>query len=206
MSEARPIRRPRQSRGIASRSKIVDAAFEMFQKKGYYGTSTEDIAKAANVSIGCLYSYFKDRDDLFHEVLNQRQQIFLKLLPSESVTIKSKEDIREWLKKQIIQVAEFQKGYRRIYTDILSLSYSSTVISHILTEQRNHRLHMVMEFFNTHKQILKVEDIEAAAILFCNIISVTTEQIALWENDISEDRILQAGVDALMAYLFGKTN
>lgn len=202
MSEARPIRRPRQSRGIASRSKIVDAAFKMFQEKGYYGTNTEDIAKAANVSIGCLYSYFKDRDDLFHEILNQRNQIFLQLLPSESITIKSKEDIREWLKKQIIRVAEFQKSYQRIYTDVLSLSYSSTVISHILTEQRNHRLHVTMEFFNTHKQILKVEDIEAAAILFCNLISVTTKQIAFRENDISEDRILQAGVDALMAYLF----
>ncbi len=205
MSEARPIRRPRQSRGIASRSRIVDAAFKIFQEKGYYGTNTEDIAKAANVSIGCLYSYFKDRDDLFHEILNQRNQIFLQLLPSESVTIKSKEDIREWLKKQIIRVAEFQKSYQRIYTDVRSLSYSSTVISHILTEQRNHRLHVAMEFFNTHKQILKVEDIEAAAILFCNLISVTTEQIAFRENDISEDRILQAGVDALMAYLFDFT-
>ncbi|WP_100486636.1 TetR/AcrR family transcriptional regulator [Sporolactobacillus pectinivorans] len=202
MSEARPIRRPRQSRGIASRSKIVDAALELFKEKGYYGTNTEDIAKAADVSIGCLYSYFKDRDDLFHEVLNQRQQIFLQLLPSEPVTIKSEEDIREWLKKQIIRVAEFQRSSRRIYTDIRSLSYSSPAISHILTEQRNRRLHTAMEFFNTHKQILKVEDIEAAAILFCNLISVTTEQIAFRENDISEDRILQAGVDALMAYLF----
>ena len=202
MSEVRPIRRPRQSRGIASRSKIVDAAFKMFQEKGYYGTNTEDIAKAADVSIGCLYSYFKDRDDLFHEILNQRQQIFLQMLPSDPVTIKSKEDIREWLKEQIIRVAEFQKSSQRIYTDVLSLSCSSPVVSRILTEQRNHRLHIAMEFFNTHKQILKVEDIEAAAILFCNLISVTTEQIAFRENDISEDRIIQAGVDALMAYLF----
>lgn len=174
----------------------------MFQEKGYYGTNTEDIAKAAGVSIGCLYSYFKDRDDLFHEVLNQRQRIFLQLFPSETVAIKSKEDIREWLKKQMIQLVEFQKSSRRMYADVRSLSYSSPSVSRILTEQRNHRLHIAMEFFNTHKQILKVEDIDAAANLFCNLISVTTKQIALRENDISEDRILQAGVDALMAYLF----
>lgn len=202
MSEARPIRRPRQSRGIASRSKIVEAAFELFQEKGYYGTNTEDIAKAADVSIGCLYSYFKDRDDLFHEVLNQRQQVFLQVLPSESATIKSKEDIRAWLKEQIIRLAEFQKSSRRIYMDIRSLSCSSPVVSRILTEQRNYRLHIAMDFFNANKQILKVEDIEAAAILFCNLISITTEQIAFQENDISEERIIQAGVDALMAYLF----
>ena len=202
MSEARPVRRPRQSRGIASRSKIVDAALELFQEKGYYSTNTEDIAKAADVSIGCLYSYFKDRDDLFHEVLNQRQQIFLQVLPSDQVMIKSKEDIREWLKEQIIRIAEFQKNSRRIYMDIRSLSCSSPAVSQILTEQRNYRLHIAMEFFNTHKQFLKVEDIEAAAILFCNLISVTTEQIAFRENDISEERIIQAGVDALMAYLF----
>ncbi|TGA98426.1 TetR/AcrR family transcriptional regulator [Sporolactobacillus shoreae] len=202
MSEVRPIRKPRQSRGVASRAKIVDAAFELFQEKGYYGTNTEEIAKAADVSIGCLYSYFKDRDDLFREVLNQRQQIFLQLLPSEPITIKSKEDIREWLTKQINRVAEFQKRSWRIYTDIRSLSFSSPAVLRILTEQRNHRLHMAMEFFNTHKQIFKVEDIEAAAVLFCNLISVTTEQIAFRENDISEERIVQAVIDALMAYLF----
>ena len=202
MSEARPTRRPRQSRGISSRSKIIDAAFEQFQEKGYYGTNTEDIAKAADVSIGCLYSYFKDRDDLFYEVLKQRQQIFLQVLPSEPVMIKSKEGIREWLKEQIIRVAEFQKSSKHIYTDVRSLSCSSPAISHILTEQRNYRLHIAMEFFNTHKQVLRVEDIEAAAILFCNLISVTTEQIAFRENDISEERIIQAVVEALMAYLF----
>jgi len=202
MSEARPIRKPRQSRGIESRSKIVDTAFMMFQEKGYYGTNTEDIAKAAGVSIGCLYSYFKDRDDLFYEVLNQRQRIFLQMFPSETVAIKSKEDIREWLEKQMIQLVEFQKSSRRMFADVRSLSYSSPSVLRILTEQRNHRLHIAMEFFNTHKQILKVEDIEAAANLLCNLISVTTEQIALRENDISEDRILQAGIDALMAYLF----
>lgn len=202
MSETRPIRSPRQPRGIASRSKIIDAAFKIFQEKGYYGTNTEDIAKAAGVSIGCLYSYFKDRDDLFHEVLNQRQQIFIQLFPSETVMNESKENIREWLKKQMIQLAEFQKNSRRMFADVRSLSYSSPAVSNILTEQREHRLHIAMEFFNSHKQILKVEDIEAAAILFCNLVSITTEQIALRENDISEERILRAGIDALMAYLF----
>lgn len=202
MSETRPVRSPRQSRGIASRSKIIDAAFEIFRKKGYYGTNTEDIAKAAGVSIGCLYSYFKDRDDLFHEVLNQRQQIFLQLFPSETVTFESKENIREWLIRQMMQLAELQKNSRRMFADVRSLSYSSPAVSKILTEQREHRLHIAMEFFNSHKQILKVEDTEAAAILFCNLVSVTTEQIALRENNISEERILRAGIDALMAYLF----
>lgn len=202
MLTPKPVRKPKQSRGIASRTKIVEAAYRMFQEKGYYGTNTEDVAKAAGVSIGCLYAYFKDRDDLFYEVLNQRQQVFLDLFPVETVIIRSKDDIREWLRRQVVQLAEFQKSSRRMYADVRSLSYSSPMVSSILTQQRDHRMHVAMAFFNAHQSLLKVDDLEAAAILFCNLISITTEQIALRENNISEERILRSGVDALMAYLF----
>ena len=202
MSEARPVRKPRQNRGIDSRLRIVDAAYQVFEEKGYYKASTEDVAKAAGVSIGCLYSYFKDRDALFFEILNQRHHAFIEMFSSDLESGSSNEDISKWLKKQITSLSDYQKSSRHIYADTRSLAFSSQEVSSILVEQRELRLHIAQEFLNAHRQKLKIEDAEAAAVLIYNMITAVTEQIALRQNRISEERLVQVCVDALMAYLF----
>lgn len=41
-----------------------------FTKKGYYNTTTAEIAKFAGVSTGIVYSYFKDKKDIFLQSLD----------------------------------------------------------------------------------------------------------------------------------------
>lgn len=52
-----------------SREKILSSAIEIFSKKGYSATSINDIAKAANISVGLTYRYFKSKKDLFDTIL-----------------------------------------------------------------------------------------------------------------------------------------
>ncbi|AAK81608.1 AcrR family transcriptional regulator [Clostridium acetobutylicum] len=63
------MRNPKQTRGKQTKSKIINAAFELFSEKGYTGTSSNEIASRAEVAIGSFYSYFKDKKQLFIEVL-----------------------------------------------------------------------------------------------------------------------------------------
>jgi AcrR family transcriptional regulator len=49
----------------AKRRQILDGARQVFLERGFDGASMGDIAKAAGVSKGTLYVYFKDKDDLF---------------------------------------------------------------------------------------------------------------------------------------------
>jgi AcrR family transcriptional regulator len=46
------------------RAQIIKAAVELFAKQGYARTSVMQIAKAAGVSIGLIYQYFGDKDDI----------------------------------------------------------------------------------------------------------------------------------------------
>ena len=50
---------------LAKRQRILDAAFATFLTHGYTGASTLAIATRAKVSKRELYSYFKDKGDLF---------------------------------------------------------------------------------------------------------------------------------------------
>jgi TetR/AcrR family transcriptional repressor of mexJK operon len=68
------------------RRQILDAAQEVFAQKGFDGASIKDLAKAAKISPGLLYWYFKDKTDLFVSLISERiKEAFGTLLP-ESVS------------------------------------------------------------------------------------------------------------------------
>lgn len=46
------------------RGQIIKAAIELFGKHGYHVTTIRDIAKRANVSIGLIYQYVSDKEDV----------------------------------------------------------------------------------------------------------------------------------------------
>jgi len=55
----------RQSRGIATRGRLMDAATVAFGTLGFDGVRVDDIASEAGVSHGTFYRYFADKDAVF---------------------------------------------------------------------------------------------------------------------------------------------
>lgn len=51
------------------RQQIFEAAVELFAKQGYYRTTMQEIARRAGVSIGLIYQYCVDKDDVLLLVL-----------------------------------------------------------------------------------------------------------------------------------------
>ena len=60
-----PVREPMQKRSIEKKTRIVKAGLDLFCEKGFYNTNTVEIAKVAGVSTGTVYSYFKDKKDIY---------------------------------------------------------------------------------------------------------------------------------------------
>ena len=59
----------RQNRDpVARRKVILQAAKTLFSQKGYSGASVGNIAKLAQVNKSLIYHYFKDKNDLWHQV------------------------------------------------------------------------------------------------------------------------------------------
>ncbi len=52
-------------------SRILDAAICSFARTGYYGTSTKEIAIAADVTEGSLFRLFHSKENLFKEALKK---------------------------------------------------------------------------------------------------------------------------------------
>jgi AcrR family transcriptional regulator len=72
------------------RQQIIDGALQVFAHKGFEKATNKDIAAAAGVgSPGLIYHYFKDKSDLFRQVVEQRMPL-LQLLTHGEEEIMSK--------------------------------------------------------------------------------------------------------------------
>jgi AcrR family transcriptional regulator len=58
-------------RGADTRRKIVDVSLRLFADQGFFNTSVDAIARAADVSRATLYQYFPGKDEIFVELLNE---------------------------------------------------------------------------------------------------------------------------------------
>lgn len=47
---------------------IIIASIDVFVAKGYTGTKIQDIASSAGMSVGLLFHYFKNKEELFNEL------------------------------------------------------------------------------------------------------------------------------------------
>jgi TetR/AcrR family transcriptional regulator, fatty acid metabolism regulator protein len=62
---------------------ILDAAKGIFADKGFEGTSIADIARAAEISDGLVYRYFRNKRELLYEVLRKFYERILLDLETE---------------------------------------------------------------------------------------------------------------------------
>ncbi|OHD16264.1 MAG: hypothetical protein A2086_17335 [Spirochaetes bacterium GWD1_27_9] len=51
------------------RNKIIDSALVEFSKKGFIETSMLNVANTAGVSVGNIYRYFKNKEELFYTII-----------------------------------------------------------------------------------------------------------------------------------------
>src|SRR4028119_2461706 len=78
---------PRDEQDCESRrQQIIDGALQVFASKGFEKATNKDIAVASGIgSPGLIYHYFKDKSDLFRQVLEQRIPMLQLLTKTEDM-------------------------------------------------------------------------------------------------------------------------
>src|SRR5829696_10223858 len=60
-----------------SRNQLLDAAEEVFGRKGFHETTLKEVAELAEFSVGSVYSFFQSKDDLFRAIFTRRGDQFM---------------------------------------------------------------------------------------------------------------------------------
>ena len=103
-----------------TKEKIIQTAFVIFLEKGYKGTTYAELIKAMGVSKGALYHHFRNKEELFFEVLNHYFLAYLTQIPwdelqkLDSNALENK--IREYYRNFVSQIkALTDKGMSRYF-------------------------------------------------------------------------------------------
>ena len=82
-----------------TRNKIINTALKNFMSKGYEKTSLNEIVEECNVSKGAFYHYFKNKEELFMEILMDMMK-----------------SIEKWTVKNVSSKTNFE-GFLKAYFD-----------------------------------------------------------------------------------------
>ena len=129
------IREPVQKRSIEKKEKIIKAGFELICEKGYYNTNTAEIAKAAGVSTGIVYQYFKDKHDILVEGIKKyASDIFYPMLNVTTNIKIDKNNLDKILRNMINAFIENHKLSQVAHEEIMSMTHSDKEIAEFFQE------------------------------------------------------------------------
>jgi AcrR family transcriptional regulator len=89
-----------------SRSQLLDAAEEIFGRKGYHETTLKEVAELAEFSVGSVYSFFENKEDLYVSVFVRRGDEYMPQL--RGVVEGSESPLA-----QLHQLVDFEIGFFR---------------------------------------------------------------------------------------------
>jgi AcrR family transcriptional regulator len=82
-----PVKTKQDRFGI--RTRLLRAGAELFASCGLHPTQVADVAKRAGVSVGGFYRYFRDKDELYRELVRARFEQYLEALSGLNVGLES---------------------------------------------------------------------------------------------------------------------
>jgi AcrR family transcriptional regulator len=151
-----------EKRRFDTREKLVNTAEYLFSKKGYHNTQVIDIVKAAGVSAGTFYNYFKDKKDIFEQLVEKN----LKKIQKETKKFRRlPEDIMQMPEEKRQEV--FKGITYKIYDNIFSY----------MDEYPQQMIMTIRGIFGVDK------DIDNKAMQFYNAMAQDLiEDVGIWEN------------------------
>ena len=137
------------------RNSIIKAAKHEFRQNGFKNSSMRSIAKKSGMTVGNLYRYFNNKEDLFHTVVSPAFNKIIKLIDEEVVSVLGKDMVAEYATKRIIEIhSEHREELLILINGSKGTNYEGGKIQLIsLVEKRINRL-----FDDIRKDGVVIED------------------------------------------------
>ncbi len=160
-SAKRPRRQAKQERARATVDAILEAAARVLAASGYAAATTNRLAREAGVSIGTLYEYFADRDEVFDALI--RREIDALLIAFETVEARAEEPLIPQLAAMIGAGMAAMPHGPALFRALEHVP--GAVFRARLDEARDRVVAHVRSMLEVHRQALRVRDLDLAAFV-----------------------------------------
>lgn len=107
----------------ARRSKLLDAARQVFSQKGYHPATVDDITKVAGVAKGTFYLYFAEKRAVFYDLIQQFFQMVTSVGMSVSADVKTKKEYFHRIETAATRLSQLFQNNR----DLVRLTYRESM-------------------------------------------------------------------------------
>ncbi|WP_075721102.1 TetR/AcrR family transcriptional regulator [Roseburia sp. 499] len=192
------VRVPKQARSIEKKNQIKQAALELMSEKGYFGTTSNEIAKKAGLSIGTFYSYFANKKDLYEELVKDLYQTVLEQLPryESEMDLSPTELVRNRI-QMIMQLHTYMSDFQK---EITCLSQRYDEFRAIEAKYHLNLTTRAMQLLNNHKDILRITDISTAVLLINRSLEAVAHELQFYPNSFDQDKIIDELTDMFCQY------
>lgn len=116
------------------REQMIEAAVSLFIKKGFYKTTTREIASQAGFSIGTLYEYIESKEDILYLVCDAiHQELEERLLQAIQDKARGIDSLQAAMKHFFLVMNDMQDRVLLIYQETKSLPKDT--LSYVLNKE-----------------------------------------------------------------------
>lgn len=208
------IRVPKQKRSIEKKQRIKDAAIKLMSEKGYHSTSSNEIAKEAEVSIGTFYSYYKDKKNLYKELVadiynvvispmnmgeDSKTQTGAEASPFDNLDKLSIEETVYLYIETVFKGHEYETAFQR---EIASLSEQSDEFREIEMVHKEGLTQMFTSVLSAYKDELKIKDLKTASYLILTTVEAAVHDTMFHNGGKNKKAVIRELTAMIVNYLF----
>ncbi len=139
------VRQPIKANSIEKKRRIIEAGLEIFEEKGYYNTNTAEIAKRANVSSGIVYSYFKDKKDIFMQALELYfKKQFASIIEAFN-KIDKVDNFESTIRALIYENIDAHKQNSKAHEEMLAMDHLDNDVHEFFVEEEHKIIHSIVD-------------------------------------------------------------
>jgi TetR/AcrR family fatty acid metabolism transcriptional regulator len=124
-----------KQKSIAIRNSILESATQVFARTGFYKAKAIEIAHKANIAVGTIYNYFKNKDDILIAIFTERIGALNESLRETLRGIDDPDEKLAAILRSTIALLESDRELAEVVTIELRQSskfFSSTAISSVI--------------------------------------------------------------------------
>jgi TetR/AcrR family transcriptional regulator len=169
-----PREHRRRQRHELGREHVLDAAEAVFARKGFHDATVKEIAARAEFSVGAVYGFFENKDDLFRHIYLRRGAQFMQGMRDVLATTAP-------ARQQLHDLAEFQVRFFREHPNFGRLFLRSpgvhladaNAVDAVIAENYTEAMTLQAKLFRAGQDTgeLRDGDPEVLAMLFSGLVS-----------------------------------
>ncbi len=205
MPESEQTQEPKQKRSEQTREKILKTGLRLFSEHGYHATSSKKIAKAAGISIGSFYNYFKDKKELLLEIHRLHVEKIHNAVATKLTgpnLINSCTDSRSIVQNIIDTSLKLHEFSPELHRELSALIYTDSDFAKMGIAEENRVVNMIVELLSIQSNALRVTDLEATARVIAHSIESVVHSIKIFGAPIEQKRLTDVLGDMVHRLLY----